>query len=93
MPRLKYSPVFPKQDTPSVNKEPPPAWEDGALLHDIPKASEILTQKLGKGYTARRIRSLINEDKSLVQGYHYFPVGKRSYKINIPRFIAWVLSP
>jgi hypothetical protein len=64
-----------------------PAWDDGALLHDIKSAAVILTQKLGAGYSECLIRRRINAGE-WVRNQHWYKTGGR-YKISIARVIEW----
>jgi hypothetical protein len=64
-----------------------PPWEDGALLHDIAPAAEILTKVLGRGFSERKIRKRI-KDGTWSQGHHWFMTGG-CYKISIARVVEW----
>jgi hypothetical protein len=64
-----------------------PAWEDGALLHDIKTASSILTKKLGAGYSQRMIRQRIGNGE-WERNKHWYKTGAR-YKISIARIVEW----
>lgn len=65
-------------------------WEDGQLLHDLKQASEILTAKLGSGYSYDELRSSIASGQ-WQEKYHYWKKGRR-YKVNLHRIIEWQLG-
>ncbi|NJR41139.1 MAG: hypothetical protein HC781_22725 [Leptolyngbyaceae cyanobacterium CSU_1_4] len=62
-------------------------WEDGALLHDVKAAAEILTQKLGGGYSEQMIRRRINGG-IWIKNQHWYKTGSL-YKVSIARVIEW----
>lgn len=65
----------------------PPKWEDGARMHSVRDASQILTSELGRGHSYDRLLALIRSGE-LTEGYHWWKTGG-TYKLNIHRFIEW----
>lgn len=63
------------------------AWTDGAKLHSLQQASEILTAELGPNYSVAQLRRRIKQGLLGHAGAIWIYDG--SYKINIHAFLQW----
>lgn len=76
--------VSKQQVTATTDLQP---WKDGALLHTLKQASEILGSLLGDNYSESQLRTRITSGLLGEAGEIWFFDG--SYKINIHNFLEW----